>query len=50
MFGTNWPVDATYASYLMTVDAYRQILAEAGFSRADQTRMLKDNAEAFYRI
>ena len=47
---TNWPVDATYASYLMTVDAYRQIIAEAGLSRADQTRLLKENAEAFYRI
>lgn len=50
LFGTNWPVDATYASYLMTVDAYRTILAEAGFSREDQTRLLKGNAEAFYRI
>lgn len=50
MFGTNWPVDAVYASYLMTVDAYRTILAEAGFSRDDQARMLARNAEAFYRI
>lgn len=50
MFGTNWPVDAVYASYLMTVDGYRQILAEAGFGRDDTTRMLCTNAEAFYRI
>ena len=50
IFGTNWPVDATYASYLETVDAYRRVIAEAGLSRADQTRPLKDNAEAFYRI
>lgn len=50
IFGTNWPVDATYASYIETVDAYRRILAEAGFSRADQVRMLKENAESFYRI
>ena len=50
IFGTNWPVDAVYASYLETVDAYRRIIAEAGFSRAEQTRLLKDNAEAFYRI
>ena len=45
IFGTNWPVDAVYASYLETVDAYRRILADAGFSRAEQTRMLKENAE-----
>jgi predicted TIM-barrel fold metal-dependent hydrolase len=50
IFGTNWPVDAVYASYLETVDAYRVILAQAGFSRADQARMLNGNAEAFYRI
>ena len=50
MFGTNWPVDAVYASYLMTVDSYRQILAGAGFSRHDTARMLGTNAEAFYRI
>lgn len=50
IFGTNWPVDAVYASYLETVDAYRRIIAEAGLSRAEQTRLLKDNAEAFYRI
>ena len=50
MFGTNWPVDAVYASYLMTVDGFRQILSDAGFSRDDTARMLGGNAEAFYRI
>jgi predicted TIM-barrel fold metal-dependent hydrolase len=50
MFGTNWPVDAVYASYLMTVDAFRTILVEAGSSPDDQARMLGTNAEAFYRI
>lgn len=50
MFGTNWPLDATYASYLMTVDAYRIILADAKFSRDDQTLMLCKNAESFYSI
>jgi predicted TIM-barrel fold metal-dependent hydrolase len=50
MFGTNWPVDAVYASYLMTVDGYRQILAEGGFGRDDSARMLCTNAEDFYRI
>jgi predicted TIM-barrel fold metal-dependent hydrolase len=50
MFGTNWPVDAVYASYLMTVDAYRTIVAEAGIGRDDQVRLLSGTARAFYRI
>ncbi len=50
MFGSNWPVDAVYASYLMTVDAYRSIIAEAGLRHDEQTRLLSGNARAFYRI
>jgi predicted TIM-barrel fold metal-dependent hydrolase len=50
MFGTNWPVDILYATYLEQTDAYRTILAEAGFSREDQEKMLYRNAEKFYRI
>lgn len=50
MFGTNWPVDILYATYLEQVDAYRVIVAEAGFSREDQERLLYRNAERFYRI
>jgi predicted TIM-barrel fold metal-dependent hydrolase len=50
MFGTNWPVDILYATYLEQTDAYRTILAEAGFSREDQEKMLYRNAERFYRI
>ena len=50
MFGTNWPVDILYATYLEQTDAYRTILAEAGFSRSDQEDMLYRNAERFYRI
>jgi len=50
MFGTNWPVDVLYATYLEQVDAYRVILAEAGFSREDQEKMLYRNAERFYRV
>ena len=38
MFGTNWPVDILYATYLEQTDAYRPILAEAGFSREEQER------------
>ena len=50
MFGTNWPVDILYATYLEQVDAYRTIIAEAGFSRDEQEGMLYRNAERFYRI
>ena len=50
MFGTNWPVDVPYSSYIRQVDAYRLIIARAGFSRADQEKMLYRNAERFYKI
>jgi predicted TIM-barrel fold metal-dependent hydrolase len=50
MFGTNWPVDILYASYLELTDAYRVIVAEAGFSRDDQAAMLSGNAQRFYRM
>ncbi len=50
MFGTNWPVDILYATYMEQVDAYRSIIAEAGFSRDEQEGMLYRNAERFYRI
>ena len=50
MFGTNWPVDILYATYLEQTDAYRTILAEAGFSRGEQESMLFRNAEKSYRI
>jgi predicted TIM-barrel fold metal-dependent hydrolase len=50
MFGTNWPVDILYSTYLEQVDAYRIVIAEAGISRADQEKLLYRNAERFYRI
>jgi predicted TIM-barrel fold metal-dependent hydrolase len=50
MFGTNWPVDILFATYLETVDAYRIILADAGFSADEQARMLNRNAERYYRL
>jgi len=50
MFGTNCPVDILYATYLEQVDAYRVIIAEAGFSRQEQEKLLYRNAERFYRI
>lgn len=50
MVGTNWPVDILFATYLEQVDAYRTIIAAAGFSRDDQEKMFFRNAEKFYRI
>jgi len=50
MFATNWPVDVLFAPYIEQVDAYRTIIAAAGFSRDDQARMLHGNAERLYRI
>jgi predicted TIM-barrel fold metal-dependent hydrolase len=50
MFGTNWPVDILFATYIETVDAYRRIIADAGFSREEQAKMLHANAERYYRI
>jgi predicted TIM-barrel fold metal-dependent hydrolase len=50
MFGTNWPVDILYSSYLRQVDAYRLLLVQEGFSREDQEKLLYRNAEKFYRI
>lgn len=50
MFGTNWPVDVIYSSYLRQVDAWRVIVAREGFSREDQEKLLYRNAERLYRI
>jgi predicted TIM-barrel fold metal-dependent hydrolase len=50
MFGTNWPVDVLYSSYLRQIDAYRVIISGAGFDRDDQEKLLYRNAEGFYRI
>lgn len=50
MFGTNWPVDVLYSSYLRQIDAYRTIIAEAGFTREEQEKLLYRNAEKYYRI
>jgi predicted TIM-barrel fold metal-dependent hydrolase len=50
MFGTNWPVDILYSSYLRQVDAYRWIIERAGFSREEQEAMLAGNARRFYRF
>ncbi len=50
MFGSNWPVDAVYASYLMTIDALRTIVADAGLRRTDQESLLSGTARVTYRI
>jgi predicted TIM-barrel fold metal-dependent hydrolase len=48
MFGSNFPIDGLYTSYCTLFDAYREIIA--GFSEAEQSAMLHDNAVAFYRL
>ncbi len=50
LFGTNWPVDMLYGSYLRQVDAYRVLLARAGLSRSEQEQLLSLNAQRLYRI
>ncbi|HET7677907.1 MAG TPA: amidohydrolase family protein [Candidatus Limnocylindrales bacterium] len=50
MFGTNWPVDILFSTYMQQIDAYRVIIAEAGLSRAEQEQLLYRNAERFYHI
>ena len=45
MFGTNWAVNSLYGSYRRRVDAYRTIVAEAGFSVSEQAALLGGNAE-----
>lgn len=50
MFGTNWPVDILYATYIEQTDAYRTIIAEAGFDIHEQEAMLFRNAQTYYRI
>jgi len=50
MFGTNWPVDILFATYLEQTDAYRTIIKDAGYSRGEQASMLSRNAERYYRI
>jgi predicted TIM-barrel fold metal-dependent hydrolase len=50
MFGTDWPVASLFSTYLEQVDAWRRIIAEAGFSRHEQEQLLFRNAERIYRI
>jgi predicted TIM-barrel fold metal-dependent hydrolase len=50
MFGTNWPVDVLFSSYLRQVDAYRWVIARAGFTREEQEAMLFRNAQRIYRL
>jgi predicted TIM-barrel fold metal-dependent hydrolase len=48
MFGTNWPVDKLFSSYLMLIDAYRSIVST--FSSDEQNALLWENAERHYRL
>jgi predicted TIM-barrel fold metal-dependent hydrolase len=47
-FGTNWPVDRLYSSYVDVLDAYGEIIA--GFSRDEQVALFSGNAERIFRI
>lgn len=47
-FGSNFPVDRLYASYLRLWEAFFN--ATAGFSEAERTQMFGTNAEEFYAI
>jgi len=47
MFGTNWPLDRLWRSYLDLVAAYRRIVAE--FDRATQHDLLHGTAERTFR-
>jgi predicted TIM-barrel fold metal-dependent hydrolase len=50
MFGSNWPVDGLYASYIEQIDAWRRIVVDAGCSQDEQAWLLHGNAERFYAI
>ena len=50
VFGTDWPVASLFSTYTEQVDAYRWIVAEAGFSQFEQELMLHGNAERLYRM
>lgn len=47
-FASNWPVDSLYGSFDAIFDAYRSIIA--GFSEAEQRKLLHDNACRIYRV
>ncbi len=48
MFGTNWPVDKLFSSYLRLVDSYRSLVST--FSQSEQNALLWENTERFYRL
>lgn len=50
MFGTNWPVETLFSTYLEAVDAWRVIVADLGCTRAEQEALLHGNAERWYRF
>ena len=47
-FGTNWPVDRLFSSYVDVLDAYEALVA--GFSHAEQLALVSGNAERIFRI
>ena len=47
-FGSNFPVDKLYASYVKTFEAFMTLTQ--GFSEAEQDDMFFNTAKNFYRI
>lgn len=47
-FGTNWPVDRLFSSYVDVLDAYATIIE--GFSHDEQVALFSGNAERIFRI
>lgn len=48
MFGTNWPVDRLFSSYVDVVDAYHEIVAD--FSDEEKRQLFSGNARTYYRM
>lgn len=48
IFATNWPVDSLFSDYPTVVNAYREIVRD--LDPADQRKLFRANAEAYYRI
>ena len=48
MFGSNFPVDRLYSSYIDVFKAFDKITS--GFSEAERTDLFADTARRFYRI
>lgn len=50
LFGSDWPVCLVAAEYEQVIGLVRDYMAHVGFSRADQAKVLGENAARFYRV